>query len=153
MHLHSPAFLIGGNIPFEYTCDGDNISPPLYWDTPPNGVESFVLIFEDPDAPTQTFTHWLIYNLSPTSNRLTENIPKRPTLAKGGMQGTNDFDQVGYGGPCPPQGTHRYMFKLYALDNMLSLSPGATKAEVLAKMDGRVLDAAELMGRYTRQSV
>ncbi len=152
MHLHSPAFFTGNSIPFQYTCDGDNLSPPLSWDSPPNGTVSFALIVEDPDAPKKTFTHWVVYNLPAHIEYLSEGVVNHATLPDGGVQGKNDFGQLGFGGPCPPSGTHRYFFKLYALDQMLDLPPGASKADVLAAMEGHVLEAAELMGRYARQS-
>ncbi|PMB21640.1 hypothetical protein CEN40_23925 [Fischerella thermalis CCMEE 5205] len=152
MHLHSPAFLTGNSIPSQYTCDGDNLSPPLSWDSPPNGTVSFALIMEDPDAPKKTFTHWVVYNLPAHIEYLPEGVVNHATLPGGGVQGKNDFGQLGFGGPCPPSGTHRYFFKLYALDQILDLPPGASKADVIAAMEGHVLEAAELMGRYARQS-
>jgi hypothetical protein len=152
MHLQSPAFFTGNSIPFQYTCDGDNLSPPLSWDSPPNGTVSFALIVEDPDAPKETFTHWVVYNLPANIEYLSEGVVNHPTLPDGGVQGKNDFGQLGFGGPCPPSGTHRYFFKLYALDQMLDLPPGASKADVIAGIKGHVLEAAELMGRYARQS-
>ncbi|MCP6760961.1 MAG: YbhB/YbcL family Raf kinase inhibitor-like protein [Fischerella sp. CENA71] len=152
MHLHSPAFFTGNTIPFQYTCDGDNLSPPLSWDSPPNATVSYALIVEDPDAPKETFTHWVVYNIPASIEYLSEGVVNHSTLPDGGMQGKNDFGQLGFGGPCPPSGTHRYFFKLYALDQTLDLSPGASKVDVLAAIEGHVLEAAELMGRYARQS-
>lgn len=153
MHLHSSAFFIGSTIPFKYTCDGEDLSPPLHWDEPPPETNSFALIVEDPDAPTLDFTHWVIYNLPGDCRELPEGIAHQPTLANGGIQGKNDFDRLGFSGPCPPSdGTHRYFFKLFALARSLNLEPGATKAEVLAAMKGHVLESAELMGRYARQN-
>jgi hypothetical protein len=151
MHLESPAFFIGGEIPFKYTCDGDNISLPLNWHTPPGGTTSFALIVEDPDALNATFTHWLVYDLPANILHLPEGVANEPKLPDGGVHGENDFGQLGYGGPCPPNGTHRYFFKLYALDQLLGLPPGASKAQVLAAMEGHILADVELMGRYTRQ--
>jgi len=151
MYLHSPAFLTGSTIPFQYTCDGDNLSPPLSWDAPPDGTVSFALILEDHDAPQQRFTHWVVYNLPTTIGYLSEGVIHQPILPDGGAQGKNDFGQLGFGGPCPPSGTiHRYFFKLYALDTMLHLAPGASKKEVLTAIEGHVLESAELMGRYAR---
>lgn len=150
MQLKSPNFFIGSEIPFEKTCDGENSSPFLSWDTPPDGTTSFVLIVNDHDAPNGSFTHWLVYDIPANIRHLREGIKNEPILEDGGVQGKNDFDQIGYGGPCPPQGTHRYFFKLFALDRLLSLPPGATKAEVKAAMEGHVLGAVELMGRYTK---
>ncbi|WP_414546242.1 YbhB/YbcL family Raf kinase inhibitor-like protein [Nostoc sp. CCY0012] len=152
MELQSLAFFVGSTIPFKYTCDDTNISPPLSWDSPPEGTVSFVLLMEDPDAPKQTFTHWVVYDLPANLRHLPEGITQESHLPGGGVQGVNDFGQLGFGGPCPPSGTHRYFFKLYALDQLLGLPPGARKAEVLAAMKGHVLEAVELMGRYARQS-
>lgn len=151
MHIYSPAFDIGSTIPFKYTCDGDNISPPLTWEDPPQATQSFALILEDPDAPQKTFIHWVIYNLPAQIRQLPEAVPNQPSLPEGGLQGKNDFGQLGYGGPCPPNGTHRYFFKLLALDTFLELEPGITKADLKAAMAGHILDAAEIMGRYARQ--
>lgn len=150
MQLQSTVFANNGVIPAKYTCDGDNISPPLSWDTAPTGTNSFALIVEDPDAPRGTFTHWVVYDLPADQNQLLEGIATEATLLKGGKQGQNDFGQLGFGGPCPPKGTHRYFFKLYALDRSLDLAPGASKAEVLNRMKGHVLGTAELMGHYMR---
>lgn len=148
MHLHSSEFLTGNFIPYKYTCDGDNISPPLAWEDPPRGTQSFVLIVKDPDAPNGAFTHWVLYNLPPSLRQLPEGVPNRAKLADGSQHGKNDFGQLGFGGPCPPSGQHRYFFKLHALDQPLSLQAGASKEEVINAMQGHVLDAAELMGIY-----
>jgi Raf kinase inhibitor-like YbhB/YbcL family protein len=149
--LRSVAFEEGGNIPKEYTCDGANISPPLGWGDPPEQTKSFALLVEDPDAPGKTWVHWIIFNLPPEVRQLSDNIPKQKTLAGNQRQGTNDFGKIGYGGPCPPKGApHRYFFRLYALDKMLDLKPGATKSELLKAMEGHILAKAELMGRYQR---
>lgn len=153
MEIRSPAFFIGNTIPFKYTCDGDNISPPLQWESPPQGTNSFALILDDPDAPDGTFTHWVVYNLPADTRELAEGIAKQPKLHKGIMQGKNSFGDVGFGGPCPPKkdGAHRYFFKILALDKLLDLPPGVSKEEVLAAMEGHILDAAEVMGRYARE--
>ncbi|MEB3827685.1 YbhB/YbcL family Raf kinase inhibitor-like protein [Phormidium sp. CCY1219] len=152
MEFKSPAFFIGNTLPSKYTCDGEDISPPLSWGTPPEGTSSFTLIVEDPDAPNRSFTHWLVYDIPANIRHLPEGVPTESSLDRGGVQGKNDFGKVGYGGPCPPSGTHRYFFKLYALDSLLSLAPGASKAEVKAAMEGHILTAVELMGRYAKQS-
>jgi Raf kinase inhibitor-like YbhB/YbcL family protein len=150
--LKSVAFEEGGNIPKEYTCDGANISPPLGWGDPPEQTKSFALLVEDPDAPGKTWVHWILFNIPPDIRQLSDNIPKQKTLAGNQRQGTNDFGKIGYGGPCPPKGApHRYFFRLYALDKMLDLKPGATKPELLKAMEGHILAKAELMGRYQRQ--
>jgi len=152
MHLYSPEFLTGTSIPFKYTCDGENHSPPLTWQDPPQGTQSFALIVHDRDAPHGKFTHWVLYNLPPELRQLPPALPTQKTLPNDIKQGTNDFNHIGFGGPCPPDGTHRYFFKLYALDQPLDLAPGASKEEVLQAMEGHVLDAAELMGLYGRAS-
>lgn len=152
MQLQSSAFLFGGTIPAKYTCDGDNISPPLTWDAPPSGTVSFVLIVEDPDAPTRNFTHWVAYDLPAQLRHLPENVGHQLYLPQGGMQGKNDFGQLGFGGPCPPKGTHHYFFKLYALNQLLELAPGASKTDILAASAGHILEQVELMGHYARQS-
>ncbi len=150
MHLYSPEFLTGTFIPFKYTCDGENYSPPLTWEDPPAETKSFVLIVRDPDAPNGTFTHWIFYNLPADLWQLPEGISQQDKLSDGSRQGRNDFGQVGFGGPCPHNGTHRYFFKLYALDQPLDVPPGASREDVLQAMEGHVLDAAELMGLYGR---
>lgn len=149
--IESPAFQEKSSIPRKYTCDGEDLSPPLVWSEAPPGTESFVLISDDPDAPVGTWVHWVVYNLSADVRELTEGLPKTETLPNGARQGMTDFRRVGYGGPCPPPGEpHRYFFKLYALDTTLDLSPKATKAEVLMAMNGHELAQAELVGLYGR---
>jgi hypothetical protein len=106
---------------------------------------------DDPDAPGRTFVHWVLYDLPPTTRQLPEGVPQEVTLTNGGVQGKSDFGRYGYGGPCPPSGTHRYFFKLYALDKLLKLPPGAKKADVVKAMEGHVLASPELMGRYSRR--
>lgn len=150
MKLESSAFEANGMIPVQYTCDGQDISPPLSWDTPPAGTQSLALIVDDPDAPGGTFVHWVAYNLSADSQQLPEAVLNQNF--KGGAQGKSSFGKLGYGGPCPPKGTHRYFFKLYALDQKLGLEPGKTKEQVLQAMEGHVLATSELIGRYQRQS-
>jgi Raf kinase inhibitor-like YbhB/YbcL family protein len=151
MTLTSSAFTHGAMIPKEYTCDGKDISPPLRWSEPPEKTQSFALIMDDPDAPMGTWVHWVIYNIPATARGLSEGIPKDADLPDGSRQGRNSWRRVGYGGPCPPSGTHRYFFKLYALDTVLSFAAGATKEELLKAMEGHILAQAELMGRYSRR--
>lgn len=152
MEIRSPAFFIGSTIPFKYTCDGDNISPPLRWEAPPPGTNSFALIVSDIDAPNQTFAQWVVYNIPPESRELPECITKDTDLPQGALQGKNSFGQVGFGGPCPPKGsTHRYNFKIFALDQMLDLAAGADSEEVIKAMSGHILEKAEVMGRYERE--
>ncbi len=144
------AFQQEERIPVQYTCDGENVSPALTWNSPPVGTASFVLVCDDPDAPAGTWTHWLVYNIPAGSRGLAEAVPKKESLADGTLQGINDFKRTGYGGPCPPGGTHRYYFKLYALDCKLDLPPGAIRKSLLHAMEGHILGKAVLMGRYKR---
>jgi len=153
MHLSSSAFSMGSSIPSKYTCDGGDYSPPLTWADPPNGTQSFALIVSDPDAPNGVFTHWILYNLPADLRQLPEKIPNHKTLSDGSRHGKNDFAKVGFGGPCPPSGIHRYFFKIYALDQSLDVAPGASKEAVLQAMEGHVLDTAELMGLYGRKNL
>ena len=151
MKLESNAFSARGAIPAKYTCDGEDTSPDLRWDEPPVGTQSLVLIVDDPDAPGGTFVHWVVYDLSPETRQLAEGVEVGPTLEGGGIQGSSSSDQLGYVGPCPPEGNHRYFFKLYALSTPLGLESGSTKAQVEAAMEGQVLDTAELMGHFSRK--
>jgi Raf kinase inhibitor-like YbhB/YbcL family protein len=147
----SPAFEEGGLIPSKYTCDGADISPPLQWETVPEGAKSIALINDDPDAPMGTWVHWVLFNLPAETKELAENIPPDGTLPSGARQGTNDFRKIGYGGPCPPRGTHRYFFKIYALDAQVDLPAGATKSQLLKAMEGHILAQGQLIGKYKRQ--
>lgn len=148
--ITSAAFKDSGFIPRKYTCDSSNISPPLQWSGVPRDTKSIALICDDPDAPMGTWVHWVIYNIPPDINSLPEDVPANKTLETGAMQGTNDFRKIGYGGPCPPGGTHRYFFKIYALDNLLELNPGLTKDDLINAMEGHILTEGKLMGRYSR---
>ncbi|MBN1688367.1 MAG: YbhB/YbcL family Raf kinase inhibitor-like protein [Candidatus Omnitrophica bacterium] len=150
MKITSTAFQDGEMIPVQYTCDGEDVSPPLEWQDIPYGTESLALISDDPDAPMGTWVHWVIYNIPASVANLPKGMPRTGKLMNGERQGTTDFGRVGYGGPCPPGGTHRYYFKLYALDRGLDLKPGITKEELLKAMDGHILAEAQLMGRYER---
>jgi hypothetical protein len=151
MILESSAFLSEKFIPSQYTCEGQNISLPLAWSEPPVGTKSLALICDDPDAPAKIWVHWVIYNLSPQTRSLPENISSDDLIVLGGIQGINDFGKVTYGGPCPPSGTHRYCFKLYALDQVMALKVGATKAQLEDSMQGHILAQSQLIGRYHRQ--
>lgn len=142
--LTSTAFNQGEHIPSKYTCDGDDLSPPFAWTDPPEGTMSFALLVDDPDAPVGDWVHWLLYNI-PRDSR---GIPEGGSI---GISGKNSWPNLGYGGPCPPNGTHRYFFKLYALDTRLNLPEGAQKADLLKAMEGHILDQAELMGVYARR--
>lgn len=151
IQVMSSAFQEGGMIPADYTCDGKDISPPLSWSGIPEGAVTLALICDDPDAPLGTWVHWVLYNLPASVQELPAGVPPQEKLASGAVQGKNDFRKLGYGGPCPPGGTHRYYFKLYALDKALDLKPGATKKELLKAMEGHVLAEGQLMGRYRRR--
>ncbi|WP_244532974.1 YbhB/YbcL family Raf kinase inhibitor-like protein [Geitlerinema sp. PCC 9228] len=152
MELTSRAFSANQQIPSKYTCDGDDISPPLSWSEPPAGTQSFALICDDPDAPVGTFVHWVWFNIPADTRQLPESIANEANPSVGGIQGKNNFGKLGYGGPCPPGGNHRYFFKLYALDTQLSLEAGANKSQVVEAMEGHILANAELVGRYQRKS-
>ncbi|PYI90005.1 MAG: YbhB/YbcL family Raf kinase inhibitor-like protein [Verrucomicrobia bacterium] len=151
MQVTSTAFKEGQPIPRQYTCDGVNISPPLEWNGTPKSAKTIAIIADDPDAPSGTFVHWVVYNLPAENIGLVENLPTTESLKAGGFQGKNDFQKIGYGGPCPPSGTHRYFFKVYALDSELALKAGATKADVEKAMQGHIVAQAQLMGTYRRQ--
>ena len=150
MVLKSPAFVNGGEIPARYGCHGIDISPALEFGGVPEGTRSLALIVEDPDAPAELFVHWVIYGLPADLAGLPEGVPPEPVLEGGIRQGVNDFGRIGYGGPCPPDRPHRYFFRLFALDNVPDLPPGASRSDLLAAMRGHVLDEAELMGIYPR---
>ena len=150
LDIKSTAFGEGDSIPKQYTCDGADISPQLSWSQPPEGTGSMVLICDDPDAPMGTWVHWVLYGLSPDTLEISEGIPDDKEVLGGAKHGVNDFRKYGYGGPCPPGGTHRYFFKLYAVDTEVNLDPGATKDEVLDAIKGHVLAEGQLMGRYSR---
>jgi len=148
--IKSTAFEHGGNIPKKYTCDGADVSPPLSWTSPPEATKSLALICDDPDAPMGTWVHWVLFGLPPDTRELPEGVSTQEVLPDGSKQGTTDFGRVGYGGPCPPSGTHRYYFKLYALNANPDLRPGLTKEELLKAIEKNILAQAELMGRYQR---
>lgn len=150
MVLTSPSFDAGEMIPSVYTCDGKDISLPLEWTGAPPETKSFALISDDPDAPAGTWVHWVVWNIPAGVNSLEENRPKKESLPGGIRQGTTDFRRIGYGGPCPPSGTHRYYFRLYALDTLLDLPATTTKTRLEEAMKGHVLARAELMGKYRR---
>ena len=149
--ITSSAFTEGGMIPKRYTCDAEDVSPDLTWTGVPEGTKSLALICDDPDAPMGTWVHWVLFNLSPDTSELHAEIPSEKTLRNSARHGKNDFGKLGYGGPCPPSGTHRYFFKLYALDTVIDLKSGITKAQLLAAMEGHILDEGQLMGRYNRE--
>lgn len=142
LSVSSSAFENNKLIPAKYTCDGANVNPPLTIEGVPDGAKSLVLIVDDPDAPMGTFDHWVVWNIPPTSKIEENAVP--------GTEGVNDFRKRSYGGPCPPYGTHRYFFKVYALDTKLDLSPNSRKKDVEKAMQGHVLAKGELIGLYRR---
>ncbi len=152
MTLNSSAFQQNGHIPLKYTCEGENVSPPLAWEGVPSGAKSLVLIIDDPDAPDpkapkMVWVHWVVYNIPPDIKSLPENARRLP---HGAIAGLNDFKKTEYGGPCPPSGLHRYFHKLYALDITLDLKGPATKSQVERAIQGHVLTNAELVGTYQK---
>jgi Raf kinase inhibitor-like YbhB/YbcL family protein len=151
MRLQSPAFPHEGQFPTRFTCEGENVSPELAWEEAPKETRSFVLILHDPDAPRRNgFTHWLLYDIPATINRVREHVPTAAQLADAGVQGRNDSGEIGYTGPCPPSGRHRYFARLYALREKLGLPAGATAAEVQIALDGKVIEQTELMATYQK---
>jgi Raf kinase inhibitor-like YbhB/YbcL family protein len=150
--LTSDAFMSGQSIPAKYACTGRNISPALSWNEPPPGTQSFALIVDDPDAPMGTWVHWVLFNIPPDSRSLQEDLPitGKNIDPNAIYVGKNSSGNIGYDGPCPPSGTHRYFFKLYALDTLISLLPGATKEQVLKEMEGHILAQGELMGTFSK---
>jgi Raf kinase inhibitor-like YbhB/YbcL family protein len=153
MQLTSATFEQGSEIPEYHTSDGNDVSPELSWKDAPAETKSFVLVVHDPDAPRPGgFTHWLVYNISAQTDHVAEKIPNDERIAGLGLQGKHDGGRTGYIGPAPPSGTHRYFFRLFALDKMLDLGPGATHKQVSAAMKGHILAQAELMGTYQKKS-
>jgi Raf kinase inhibitor-like YbhB/YbcL family protein len=153
MQLNSPAFEAQGEIPAVYTCEGDNQRPPLAWSDPPGGTRSFALIVDDPDAPDPAapkivWVHWVVYDLAAT----TRELAPAAELPVGAQEGLNDWKRLGWSGPCPPKGRHRYVFKLYALDTMLPDLRRPTKADLERAMTGHILARAELIGTYQKRA-
>ncbi len=144
MTITSAAFKHNSKIPSKYTCDGENINPPLEFSEIPKETKSLVLVVDDPDAPSKTWVHWVLYNIDQSTAKIEENSPVK------GIQGITDFGKLGYGGPCPPSGTHRYFFKLYALDTILDAPSGLTKQQILEKARDHVIEEAELVGLYNK---
>jgi len=141
--VFSSAFAANGSIPGKYTCDGQNINPPLEFESIPEEAESLVFIVDDPDASPKTFTHWIVWNIEPVAKIEEDSIP--------GVEGLNDFKEIGYGGPCPPPGTHRYFFRVYALDKNLDLKAGAGRKDLEKEMIGHIIAEGELMGKYSKK--
>ena len=149
--LTSPGFAHEESIPSKYTCDGEDVSLPLQWGDPPQGTRGFALIMDDPDAPAGTWVHWVLYGLPADARALPEGVAPDAELTGGGRHGENSWGRLGYGGPCPPSGTHRYFFKLYALDAALDMDSGVSKEQLLQATEGHILAQAELMGTYSRK--
>jgi hypothetical protein len=151
IELKTTSFTPGGFIPKRFTCEAADVSPDLAWTDPPPGTQSFALIEDDPDAPSGTFVHWVVYDLPAAYRKLPEALSGNAQMPDGARQGTNDFSRVGYSGPCPPPGRpHRYFIRLYALDTILNLRPAARRKELDAAMQGHILAQAGLMGRFQR---
>ena len=162
IQLRSPAFAEGGMIPKTFTCDGSDHSPPLEWSGVPASARALALICDDPDAPGGTWSHWVVFNLPSQLKALREGVPAGETVPEASTegsesvveklpkarQGKNDFGETGYGGPCPPSGTHRYFFRLYALDTRLELGSTATRAKVFKAIEGHILAEGRLVGKY-----
>jgi len=147
--LRSSGFASGASIPRQYSCKGSDVSPALEWSGAPLHTASFAVIMDDPDAPAGTWVHWVLWNVAPSAHSLPEGVPKREQLDDGAHQGRNSFGKIGYYGPCPPAGqTHRYFFRLYALDAKLDLAPGADRSALDAAMQGHVLAQTEYMGTF-----
>jgi len=150
MEILSLAFKEGDYIPKEYTCDGGNFSPPLRWKGVPEGTKSLALICDDPDAPGGSFVHWVIYNIPPSVEHLDEDVGHSEHLGNGAIQGKNDYGKIGYKGPCPPSGVHRYFFYLYALDDTVTMKPGMKKDQLEREMKDHMLEECSIMGNYRR---
>ena len=148
--LTSPSFSDGEMLDKKFACDGENVSPAMQWENLPEGTSSIAIICDDPDAPMGTFVHWIIYDIASWMKGLEEGIADDETLENGIRQGINDFGYTGYGGPCPPSGTHRYFFRIYALDKHIDSVVVMDKDLLLKKMDGHVLGEGQLMGKYKR---
>ena len=152
IQLTTTAFTEGNPIPTEFTCDGSDVSPELKWTAVPAGTKSLALVCDDPDAPSGTFVHWVIYGIPPDENQLSKAVPSTPTLGNGARQGKNGFGTTGYRGPCPPRGgPHRYFFRLYALDAAIDAQAGASRAQIDGAMKGHIIAQGQLMGKYQRK--
>ncbi len=150
MQIVSPAFQANQQIPAKYTCEGENVNPPLEIRRAPKDAKSVALIVDDPDAPVGAWVHWTVWNIAPPDALETAVVIPENSVPQGAVEGRTNFNEPGYGGPCPPSGEHRYFFKAYALDVALDLPPTADKKALLDAMRGHVLDSAELVGRYSR---
>jgi len=144
--VSSPVFENNSTIPSKYTCDGANVNPPLSIEHVPDGTKSLALVVDDPDAPAGVWVHWVLWNIQPETKELKEN-----SVPRGAQQGMNDFRKHPYSGPCPPSGTHRYVFKIYALDTILTISPDATKTDLEKAMKGHIIEQGHIIGLYKRK--
>lgn len=151
LDVKSTAFGNARSMPEKYTCDGADISPPLEWRNTPAGTKAFAIICDTPDAPTGTWVHWVLYDIPVEVTKLPESVVKKDQLDIGARQGKNDYDQIGYNGPCLPAGEHRFFFRLYALDGFTNMKAGATKDELMNAMKGHILAEGVLMGVYARE--
>lgn len=151
LKISSPAFKHNEFIPSKYTCDGENVSPEIRIEGIPTNAKSLVLINDDPDAPMGTWDHWILYDIPPTTTVIPEGIKPEREFSNGMKHGLNSWGKVGYGGPCPPSGVHRYFFKVYALDVVLNLPSGVTKSKLLKAMEGHIIAQGELIGKYSRK--
>ncbi len=151
MNLTSPAFAGGAAIPVKHTCQGEDVSPPLEWEKEPAGTQSLALIVDDPDAPSKIWVHWVMFNIPPGVGGLEEGVKAEPLLPNGTRQGRNDSRVIGWSGPCPPSGVHRYYFKLYALDTVLNLQAGITREQLRKAMEGHILAESQCMGTYQKR--
>lgn len=149
-HILSDAFKEGESIPSVYTCDSSNISPQLHWNNPFKNTASYAIIMDDPDAPMGTWVHWVLYNIPATDTVLNVHFPVDTLAPNGAREGITSFGTAGYGGPCPPNGEHRYFFKVYALDFMVPYPAGLKKSQLLGVIKGHILAEASLMGKYKR---
>ncbi len=145
MEVKSTSFKNNGNIPSKYTCDGDNVNPPLIIEDIPENTKSIAIIMDDPDAPSETFTHWIVWNIKPEGDKLTIEENSKP-----GVEGINDFNKTGYGGPCPPSGIHRYFFRIYALNSELNLEENSGRVELENQIKKHRIEESVLMGTYKR---
>lgn len=151
LQVSTNAFQPGTEIPQKFTCSGEDLSPEISWTDLPEGTQSVAVIVDDPDAPVGTWTHWMVYDLPPSIQKLAQERPRTASLDDGGLQGKNDFGNLGYNGPCPPPGKpHRYFFKVYALDQKLEIPAGATRKALDEALKGHVLAEGEVMGTFAR---
>jgi Raf kinase inhibitor-like YbhB/YbcL family protein len=146
LKISSPVFENNRFMPAKYSCDGMDVNPPLLIENVPTNTKSLALVVDDPDAPAGTWVHWVLWNINPDTKEIKEN-----SIPSGAKQGLNDFRQHNYRGPCPPSGTHRYFFKLYAIDTVLNLNPDSTKADLESAMKGHIIEQAQIIGLYRRK--